>query len=753
MPHTMFGDGNESAMCGGIEILEDYSFKKKKVVSSPKEEIVDSKLNKVKSKAKKRKGGAENQVPTKKRKNVFEVQDVSENFHESEQKSKNKKNKKKSKNKPAINLDALSNIGKPKEEINPVIKPSLPSTKNSKKVSKSKVLNTPTITEDKPKKQDRGKLHDMNAWREMFVCEEIISALEEKGFTAPTPIQKLTLPAALKGRMDIVGAAETGSGKTLALGIPIVQGILNDRKKDEERKLNKDISEPEPEDFDDEPPEEELLLDEQIETVETMEDEEVEKDLVAGKLKGDKLRALILTPTRELAIQIKNHIQHILVKTDLSCTVIVGGISPEKQLRLLKRRPEIVVATPGRLWELVQDGVPHLADLANIRYLAIDETDRMSEKGHFEELQKLLEMMSAEGKGVRQNFIMSATLSLVHKPPAYNGKKTKQMSPKDKMNELMTFVGVSERRKVVDITRKVGTAETLSETVIHCSLEEKDAYLYYFIKTHKGRTIVFCNSIDCVRRLGNLFSYLDTHPLPIHSQLHQKQRLKNLERFTGSDSGLLIATDVAARGLDIPNIEHVVHYQVPRTSEGYVHRSGRTARANKAGISVLLIDPSELYLYKKLCFTLSRKLDLPTFPVDGGRFAGVMARMQSARRLDQLLLQARKKSVDENWMQKAAQEADIILSDNDDSEDDQGMVSALNKQTTEGAKRELQFLLSTPLIASEFSGRYPTMTGSLPHKLYRPSDLGAVDALNQNLSSTTSILGKKNKPEIGRAHV
>ena len=204
MPHTMFGDGNESAMCGGIEILEDYSFKKKKVVSSPKEEIVDSKPNKVKSKAKKRKGGAENQVPTKKRKNVFEVQDVSENFHESEQKSKNKKNKKKSKNKPAINLEALSNIGKPKEEIDPVIKPSLPSTNKSKKVSKSKVLNTPTITEDKPKKQDRGKLHDMNAWREMFVCEEIISALEEKGFTAPTPIQKLTLPAALKGKKNIL---------------------------------------------------------------------------------------------------------------------------------------------------------------------------------------------------------------------------------------------------------------------------------------------------------------------------------------------------------------------------------------------------------------------------------------------------------------------------------------------------------------------------------------------------------------------
>merc|ERR1719430_2046443 len=152
-------------------------------------------------------------------------------------------------------------------------------------------------------------------------------------------------------------------------------------------------------------------------------------------------------------------------------------------------------------------------------------------------------------------------------------------SSEDKMNELMDAVGVKERRKVVDITRKVGTAESLSESVIHCGITEKDFFLYYFVKSHPGRTVVFCNSIDCVRRLTNLLGLMDVTPLPLHAQLHQKQRLKNLDRFTSSSSGLLIATDVAARGLDIPNIQHVVHYQVPRTSEGYVHRSGRTARA------------------------------------------------------------------------------------------------------------------------------------------------------------------------------
>ena len=126
----------------------------------------------------------------------------------------------------------------------------------------------------------------------------------------------------------------------------------------------------------------------------------------------------------------------------------------------------------------------------------------------------------------------------------------------------LQMVGVRDRRKVVDITRKVGTAETLSESVIHCAITEKDFYLYYFIKSHPGRTVVFCNSIDCVRRLTNLFGLMDVTPLPLHAQLHQRQRLKNLDRFTASTTGLLLATDVAARGLDIPHIQHVVHYQV-----------------------------------------------------------------------------------------------------------------------------------------------------------------------------------------------
>lgn len=124
------------------------------------------------------------------------------------------------------------------------------------------------------------------------------------------------------------------------------------------------------------------------------------------------------------------------------------------------------------------------------------------------------------------------------------------------------------------------------------------------MKRHPGRTLVFCNSIGCVKRLATLFGILNCNPLPLHANMIQKQRLKNLERFQKNSDGLLIATDVAARGLDIPNVEHVIHYQVPRTSESYVHRSGRTARAQKEGITVLMMEPSEKHYYTKLCKTL-----------------------------------------------------------------------------------------------------------------------------------------------------
>ena len=296
------------------------------------------------------------------------------------------------------------------------------------------------------------------------------------------------------------------------------------------------------------------------------------------------------------------------------------------------------------------------------------------------------------------------------------------------MKELMDMIGVKSRPRVVDLTRKVGTAETLTESRIHCSTTEKDLYLYYFLQQHPGRTMVFCNSIDCVRRLVNLFGLLFTEPLGLHAQMHQKQRLKNLERFTNQSNGLLIATDVAARGLDIQNVEHVVHYQVPRTSESYVHRSGRTARAQKEGVSVILIDPSENQFYKRMCRTLNRDEDLIAFPVEDRVLSAVKIRVNAARELDKLLLASKKEEVEKNWFKKAAQEAELEYSDSDsDSAENQfdhvkSRQRASQKAKIKAKRAELTHLLATPLHAQKYAGKYITMGG----KFQLPTDFKAV---------------------------
>lgn len=214
----------------------------------------------------------------------------------------------------------------------------------------------------------------------------------------------------------------------------------------------------------------------------------------------------------------------------------------------------------------------------------------------------------------RQNFLFSATLITSFKGNEL--KKKEQAS----IDLLINKIQMNKDPKIVDLTTKAVTAETLFQTKIFCTLEEKDIYLYYFISKYVGRTLVFANSIDCVRRLTNLFRLLNKEPLHLHANMNQKQRCKNLEKYYGNlikrylnsvnrfkyffykaeSNGLLIASDVAARGLDIPGVMHVIHYQVPRSTEIYIHRSGRTARSQHEGLSVLLVSPNEMNLYRKI---------------------------------------------------------------------------------------------------------------------------------------------------------
>uniref|UniRef100_A0A182YRV6 ATP-dependent RNA helicase n=1 Tax=Anopheles stephensi TaxID=30069 RepID=A0A182YRV6_ANOST len=428
------------------------------------------------------------------------------------------------------------------------------------------------------------------------------------------------------------------------------------------------------------------------------------------------LYGLILTPTRELAVQINDHLKAVAKYTDINIATVFGGLAAVKQERLLRKCPEIVIATPGRLWELIQSENHHLSKVADIRFLVIDETDRMLEKGHFEELKQLLELINAneEAKKLRRNYIFSATLTMDHEMPEHlkkNVKKSKKvlkLTPGQRMDNLIETIGMTDP-KIVDLTQDHGTARTLTESRILCQAEHKDFYLYYFLDRHPGRTLVFCNSIDCVKRLVSLFDYLNCEPLSLFGSMQQRQRLKNLERFTANPRALLIATDVAARGLDIPNVDHVIHYQVPKTTENYVHRSGRTARASREGLTVLLIGPGEVRDYVKLNQDLGRTQDLPLYPTSERVMKQVRERVSLARQIERMDLQQRRETVSRSWEDQLAKEFQSDSEVDSEQESMRRLEQTKRKRQFKARRLELSQLLAKPIIADQLEMSYPSL--------------------------------------------
>jgi ATP-dependent RNA helicase DDX24/MAK5 len=534
--------------------------------------------------------------------------------------------------------------------------------------------------EEAPKKSARPTVADVDqsvdilAWDELNLSEPIRNALKYNQFSSPTPIQKESLPLALDGR-DIIGAAETGSGKTLAFGIPMISYLTTH-----------------------------------------------ERSGLAG---------LVLTPTRELAIQVKDHISKMALFTDIRVAAIVGGMSVQKQERLLRNKPDIVVATPGRFWELFSNNDEYMDMLKHIKFLVLDEADRMLEKGHFEELTKLLETFSSkrqdttewpeeiegntkkvlpQDRGEHQTFIYTATLS---KDIRFNVKsKKKKVKTTGTMEDLLSRIEFADSDPaLVDMTSENMVASRLLEAKIECVNTDKDLYVYYFVTRYPGRTIIFVNSIDAIRRLVPVFKLLGLEVLGLHAQMQQKQRLKNLDRFKTNDKAVLVASDVAARGLDIPLVEHVIHYQLPRSGEIYVHRSGRTARANRDGISLLLCGPEELKVYRKLCQTLRKSTDYPDFPVDLSILSAMKERVRLAVEVDTIQHQENKQSHETNWMRNMAKEMDI------DYDEDTMQVKGRQKSNNElqkdrakanRLKAELSHLLKQPMLPRGVSKKFIT---------------------------------------------
>ncbi|XP_054131428.1 ATP-dependent RNA helicase DDX24 isoform X2 [Melozone crissalis] len=593
---------------------------------------------------------------------------------------------------------------------------------------------------------------DVSAWKDLFVPEPVLQALSSLGFSAPTPIQALALPSAIRDNMDVLGAAETGSGKTLAFAIPMIHSVLQWQKSNNSTTRNDSVSK-ESHQHHDEPrweneDEAEKRTHQQAEdsgdeddasfttgcvkVLENVEFDSNDETLTVGSNKNRPLLGLVLTPTRELAVQVKHHIDAVAKFTGIKTAILVGGMAAQKQERVLNRKPEIVIATPGRLWELVKERHPHLSNLRQLRCLVIDEADRMVEKGHFLELSQLLEILNdSQYNPRRQTFVFSATLTLVHQTPArvLQKKNAKKMDKKTKLELLMEKVGIKGKPKVIDLTRKEATVETLTETRIHCNTNEKDYYLYYFLLQYPGRTMVFANSIDCVKRLSSLLTILNCDPLPLHANMHQKQRLKNLERFAERESCVLLTTDVAARGLDIPNVQHVIHYQVPRTSELYVHRSGRTARAAHEGLSLLLIGPEDLINFRKIYKTLEKSEELPFFPVDAKCMTSIKERMNLARQIEKAEFFNSRAKQHNSWLQQAAEALEMDLDDDmlmgrKASEQEESQKQKMLK----GMKKQLKHMLSQPLFKVLMKTKYPTQSGKLllPQTSESISALGAM---------------------------
>ncbi|SCU84308.1 LAMI_0C07008g1_1 [Lachancea mirantina] len=576
-------------------------------------------------------------------------------------------------------------------------------------------------------------------WTEKMNLSTItLLGLAKQGFTKPTEIQSMAIPRALDGK-DIMGKASTGSGKTLAYGIPIFEALLNQKS-------------------------------------------------------GDDPIALIFTPTRELAHQVTQHLEKLAyIATEKSphlITSLTGGLAIQKQERILKYKggSKIVVATPGRFLELIERDANLIKRFAQISFLVLDEADRLLQDGHFDEFEKILRHLRNERKIKKkfkseyansgwQTMIFSATFSLdlFNKLSAGSWKKTKPGEGDNEMElalkHLMTKIHFKSKPEIIDANPKFKITSKIKESLIECLPTERDLYTYYFNTVYPGTTLVFCNAIDSVKKLNAYLNLLGINSYQIHSSMTQKNRLASLEKFQKQarknqaldKSTILIASDVAARGLDIPGVQHVLHYHLPRTADVYIHRSGRTARAENEGVSVTICSPDEAIgplrkLRKALAsqggFEKGKKWqkDVPLFPVEPDIVSQLRERSRIANELAEDEIATRSLSKDDNWMKKAAEDLGVELDSDDDSKDvflaknkAKKLGKKLDKSRAHALRYELKLLLDKPirkdLRKSYLTGGLVNLADHLVKKRGHASIIGheKVDALN--------LLKKKNKKQ------
>ena len=352
----------------------------------------------------------------------------------------------------------------------------------------------------------------MMSFTSLGLSKELLRTLEQEGYVEPTPIQELAIPPLLAGR-DVLGVAQTGTGKTAAFALPVLQRVAD-------------------------------------------------SDLGGWR----KIRALILSPTRELAAQIGERFSAYGANLPLYHHVIFGGVSQKPQVKAIKRGIDILTATPGRLLDLISQG--HI-DISNVEFFVLDEADRMLDMGFIRDIRKILKMLPKN----RQNLLFSATM-----PPSISGLAD-------------SFLRDPVR---VEITPEEVAVDRIDQHILFVKKSNKQYLLTTLIKERNvDKAIVFTRTKHGANRLVRQLGHADIEAVAIHGNKSQGARTRALSQFKNGDIPILIATDIASRGIDVEGISHVFNFDLPNIPESYVHRIGRTARAGKSGSAFGFCDASE----------------------------------------------------------------------------------------------------------------------------------------------------------------
>lgn len=373
-------------------------------------------------------------------------------------------------------------------------------------------------------------------FKQLGIVDPILKALERQGYLIPTPIQQKAIPILLNKR-DLLGCAQTGTGKTAAFAIPIIQHLLEHRLPDQPRKI----------------------------------------------------RALVVTPTRELAIQIADSFSQYGHFTNIKNTVIFGGVKQGAQVQTLKRGVDVLIATPGRLLDLMTQGYVSLRD---VEYFVLDEADQMLDLGFINDIRKLLVQLPTR----RQSLFFSATMP----PPII------ELSNK--------ILGNPEK---VTIRPEQTTAERIDQSVYFVSKQGKPQLLIHLLQTEAMESVlVFSRTKHGADKIVRVLAKAGIHAGAIHGNKSQVARQRVLGNFKKGDTNILVATDIASRGIDLDELSHVINYDLPNVPETYVHRIGRTGRASASGIAMSFCDQEEQAYLKDIQKLIRQEIPVTEHPYE-----------------------------------------------------------------------------------------------------------------------------------------